>query len=249
MGRRTLIALGAGVLAAVAVASHSCSNNTDVVIVQPDGGPVCNLGSLHCTSGLACVNSVCTSTCPGGTGCPQGYYCEGDSGFDEVCAPNTAIRCIDLTQCPAPQTCTAGLCTSTELLGDGGRGNCSNTPPNDGCSPGALCFQTATATFTCEAMPACSQDGTCPVGPAGSTCNVQPDGGRFLEGKQRICLLGLCASSSNCPAANPHCVSSGPGIESTRCFPGTTNSPCNTNADCNNGACIGADAGGLGHCP
>ena len=168
MGRRTLIALGAGVLAAVAVGTHSCSNDTNVVIVQRDAGPVCNLGSLRCTGGLACVNSVCTQTCIGGAACPSGYYCEGDSGFDEVCAPNTAIGCFDIIQCPAPQNCTGadptvpvpGLCTSTELLGDGGRGNCSNIPPNDSCSPGALCFQTAQTTFTCEAMPACSQDGT-----------------------------------------------------------------------------------------
>jgi hypothetical protein len=260
MGRRTLIALGAGVLAAVAVASHSCSNDTQVQIAQPDAGPVCNLGSLRCTgAGTTCVNSVCTATCVGGAACPQGYYCEGDSGFDEICAPNTAFSCFDVTQCPAGQTCTGvdltgpvpvpGFCTSQELLGDGGRQNCSNTPPNDGCSPGALCFQTAVGTFTCEAMPACSQDGTCPPTGGGSTCNVRADGGRLLEGKQRICLLGLCSANSDCPSTRPHCVHGDGGIENTACFTGTLNSSCFTSADCNAPLkCTGADAGVAGLC-
>jgi hypothetical protein len=248
MGRSTLIALCSGVLVAFVVASHSCSNNTDVLIVQPDAGPICDLAALHCATGFACVNSVCTQTCPGGNGaaCPAGYYCEGDAGFDEVCAPNSPIACIDVTQCPAPQSCFAGLCASQELLGDGGRGNCTSTPPNDGCSPGAICVQTSGTTLACLAMPACSQNGICPVGAAGSTCNVQSDGGRLLEGKQRICLFGLCASAANCPPNLPHCLQQrDAGIEGSQCFSGTTNSPCFTNADCNPGftCVIAADAG------
>jgi hypothetical protein len=232
---------------AAVVASHSCSNDTDVVIVQPDGGPICDLAALHCANGFACVNSVCTQTCPGGSSaaCPPGSYCEGDAGFDEVCAPNAAIPCVDITQCPAPQTCFAGLCASQELLGDGGPGTCKSTPPNDGCSAGAICFQTS-STLACVAMPACSVDGTCPPGAAGSTCNVQADGGRLLEGKQRICLIGLCTSSANCPPASPHCIQQpDAGIEATGCFTGTTNSPCFTTADCTPpfNCVLGADAG------
>ncbi|MFL5412150.1 MAG: hypothetical protein ACJ79D_12310 [Myxococcales bacterium] len=251
MGRSTLIALCTGGLVAALVASHSCSNDTDVVIVQPDAGPICSLPTQPCTGGLACVNRVCTQTCPGGNSaaCPPGYYCEGDAGFDEVCAPVNAIRCVDITQCPAPQTCFQGLCASQERLGDGGVGACSNTPPNDGCSVGAICIQN-NATFLCVAMPACSQDGTCPVGGFGSTCNVQPDGGRLIEGKQRICLFGLCASNANCPPSNAHCVQQpDAGIEASGCFNGLTNSPCFTNADCNPGfTCTGADGGGSGQC-
>jgi hypothetical protein len=143
-----------------------------------------------------------------------------------------------------------GLCASQELLGDGGHDACKNTTPNDGCSPGAICFQTSGTTLACLAMPACSQDGTCPVGQVGSTCNVQPDGGRLLEGKQRICLVGLCASSANCPPSLQHCVQQpDAGIEATGCFNGLTNSPCFTNADCNPGfTCAGADGGASGSC-
>jgi len=253
MGRSTLIALCTGGLVAALVASHSCSNDTDVVIVQPDAGPICSLPTQPCTGGLACVNGVCTQTCPGGNSaaCPAGYYCEGDAGFDEVCAPVNAIPCADITQCPAPQSCAQQtLCASSELLGDGGRTACTNNPPNDGCSPGALCFQT-NGTLACVALAACSQNGTCPVGLAGSTCNVQPDGGRFFEGKQRICLLGLCASNANCPPSNQHCLRLpvDAGIEASRCLNGLTNSPCLANTDCNPGfTCTGSDGGFPGVC-
>jgi hypothetical protein len=252
MGRSTLIALCTGGLVAALVASHSCSNDTQVLIVQPDAGPICNLPNLPCTGGLVCANGVCNQACPGGNSaaCPAGYYCQGDAGIDEVCAPNNTIGCVDITQCPAPQTCFLGLCASQERLGDGGLGACSNTPPNDGCSAGAICFQTSGTTLACLAMPACSQDGTCPAGAAGSTCNVQLDGGRFIEGKQRICLVGLCASNANCPPGLPHCVRQpDSGIEGSGCFPGTTNTPCFTDADCQPGLkCTGADGGASGQC-
>jgi hypothetical protein len=250
MGRSTLIAVAAALLAVAAFASHSCSNDVDQTIVQADGGQICNFANAPCTGGLACINSICTQSCAAGAVCPTGSYCEGDAGFDDVCAPNAAIACATPSDCPAPQGCLSGLCVSNELLADGGRGNCSLTPPNDGCAAEALCFQIG-ATVACVGLPACSQDGTCPVGGQGATCNVQSDGGRLLDGKQRICLSGFCAATKDCPTSFPHCVTSGDGgIENSGCFAGTTGSPCSSNADCvANATCKGADAGVLGLCP
>jgi hypothetical protein len=249
MGRSTLIAVAAALLAVAAVASHSCSNNPNQTISQPDGGQVCNFANLPCSGGFSCVNGICAQRCPAGTPCPSGSYCEGDAGFDEVCAPITTTVCADSTQCPAPQVCSFGLCVSGELLGDGGKAACSLTPPNDGCAPGALCFANGGAS-SCVGMPACSQDGTCPAVGEGSTCNVRPDGGRLLAGKQRICLLGFCTGPTDCPANLPHCVNSGTNIENSGCFAGRTGDPCTSNADCaSNKTCAIADGGVLGTCP
>src|SRR5207237_1467234 len=119
----------------------------------------------------------------------------------------SAIPCSNIAQCPAPQFCNTGQCTSNELLVDGGRGACNpSLIPNDGCAADGICFASANRGASCVGLPACSQDGTCPAGTIGATCNVRPDGGRVFEGKQRICLVSYCDGPADCPATAPHCV-------------------------------------------
>ncbi|TMA20244.1 MAG: hypothetical protein E6J85_10305 [Deltaproteobacteria bacterium] len=248
MGRSSLIPLGAAALVVAVFAASSCSNDTtNVVIVQPDGGTVCDFASRGCPAGQACLNGICSARCTNGAPCPPGTYCEGDAGIDEVCAPVEAIACTSVLQCPAPQGCASGLCTSSEVLGDGGRGLCIQGAVDDGCSADAVCVIGASQSPSCLGLPACSQDGGCPVGVAGATCNVRPDGGRLIPGKQRVCLVSFCDGNADCPAGAPHCVNENGAIQSF-CSPGVRGSPCLKPADCNSAVCTGADGGAFGTC-
>jgi len=242
MGRSSLIPLGAAALVVAIFAASSCAQepNNVVIIPQPDGGIVCDFATRGCPAGEACLNSICSSRCIGGAQCPPGTYCEGDASIDQVCAALAPIACSSSPQCPAPQVCSSGLCTSSELLGDGGRGACAAGQLDDGCSADGVCVTASNGSASCVGLPGCAQDGRCPVGPAGATCNVRPDGGRLFPGKQRVCLVSFCDGPTDCPAASPHCVN-GLGPARSLCSPGTTGVPCTKGADCNSGTCNGAN--------
>jgi len=257
MGRSSLIPLGAAVVVAAIFAVSSCSDDaTNVNIAQPDGGTICDFATRGCPAGQACLNGICSQRCTGGAACPAGTYCEGDASIDEVCAPVQAISCTTLLQCPAPQTCGSGLCTSTELLGDGGRsGNCIPGAPDDGCSADGVCVTGASQSPSCLGLPPCSQDGGCPTGVAGAVCNVRSDGGRLFPNKQRVCLVSFCETNADCPQTNPqpgvpaapHCVNE-KGVSQSFCSPGVPGSPCLAPADCNTNVCNGSDGSAFGTC-
>jgi hypothetical protein len=249
MGRSSLIPLGAAALVVAVFAASSCSQDPTIVIPpQPDGGPVCDLAARACPPGEACLNSICSARCTAGAACPPGTYCEGDAGIDEVCAPVQTIACANVLQCPAPQNCAPyGLCTSSELPADGGRGTCFPGRLDDGCSADGVCITGASGTISCLGLPACSQDGGCPVGKLGATCNVRPDGGRLFPGKQRVCLVSFCDGTADCPAALPYCVNE-IGPAQSFCSSGLKGSPCLSPADCKSATCNGTDGGAYGSC-
>jgi hypothetical protein len=240
MGRSSLIPLGAAALVVAIFAASSCAQDPGVSLpLQFDAGLICDFAARGCPNGQACLNGICSARCTNGATCPAGTYCEGDASIDQVCAPVEATACINFQQCPAPQGCSSGLCTSSELLGDGGRGTCTPGVLDDGCSADGVC-RAPSGSNACVGLPACSQDGGCPVGLAGATCNVRPDGGRLFPNKQRVCLVAFCDGNADCPLQIPHCVN-GFGTAKSGCSPGTTGSPCTNDADCNSGStCNGA---------
>lgn len=249
MGRSALIL-------ALAAAIWGCPPSTGgtVINLQPDGGPVCGedprlpLTYPPCDTGLRCVNRICMPNCDAGS-CPGGMYCEGPAPKD-VCAPVAPINCTSDVNCPNPQKCNYGLCTSLQLLADGGYAPCKlNAEPNDNCGPDALCFQNVAnngaLTSNCLGQPACGQDGGCPIGSVGAICNDgrNPDGGQLFPGKQRICLFSYCMGNPDCNAA-AHCFFAAPALLG-QCYYGFVGDPCFTNADCPNSSGCGGSDGGL----
>jgi hypothetical protein len=263
MGRSALI-LSAAVL-------WGCPSTGGITVtLQPDGGPVCGflappndkLQYPTCAAGTECVNNVCVPTCAdGGAACPSGTYCEGGSApAADVCAPVTTATCAKVADCPAPQQCFArisgvsgaGFCASPQRRGDGGYQGCVQHDPNDFCGPDAVCYSLVNSTGTalvntCLGLPACSQDGSCPAGAAGSVCNDGnlADGGQLIPGKGHLCLLSYCVRETDC---NPigHCFHRTPAQPLGSCDFGQSGDPCFTNADCiNSSGCAGADGGYL----
>jgi hypothetical protein len=247
---RALVAAGVAAAFAVAFSAPSCSSSSSTT--RPDGGPVCEHGGPACPTGTACQNGNCVPTCPPGTACPAGQYCLGTAPMDQVCAPTSPTLCTSLYDCPTPQNCLIPLCTALEPQADGGATFLCNPDGSvdDKCATDAICLvllsSNGLANVQCRGMPACGQNGSCPVGQFGAVCNVQPDGGRILPGKERICLFGFCSSNQDC--AGNFCVHN-PDASVGGCYSGFTGSPCNTSTDCfHDGGCIGADAGVWGAC-
>jgi hypothetical protein len=237
--------MAAGVaLAAILLATSPGCGGTDPV--QPDGGTVCNQGDKSCPDGTRCTSRNCVPTCEGGGACPTGSYCEAPQGPVAVCSPVTPISCSRTLDCPAPQTCSGGICTSLELREDGGTQGCV-LAANDHCAPDSVCYQqfnsTGLAYNLCLGLPHCGQDGTCPVGNRGTTCNQLPDGGFVFPGKERLCLYGFCADASNCPLRT-NCFRYAPTDQLGQCKAGTAGDPCLGPDDCTNARyCQLADGG------
>ena len=241
-----LAAIPAAALVVLASAAPGCGSSSNPVKNRPDGGPLCSNGSGNCPSGTQCNNGTCVTSCDPSGACPSGTFCEGNDPSRNVCAPTAYANCTIDQDCPLPQFCLSNLCVSRELRADGGFQGCILTG-NDGCANDAVCYQAQSASGavsnTCIGLPACGQDGTCPVGTAGSACNDLPDGGRLFPAKQRVCLYSFCAEAANCPAA-AFCFRSSNTSPLGGCSFGTAGSGCFTNADCLAArACVGADGG------
>ena len=244
-------------LAALPFTGSACGGGVGA-IPRPDGGTLCQQGTATCGAGTVCNNGTCTPTCAAdGTGCPTGTYCEGTDPGRQVCAPNALTTCTSDQNCPLPQFCRSGLCLSVELRRDGGFQGCLLGAADDACAGEAICLQSQTSTTVlnnCIGMPACPQDGICPVGNYGSVCNDLPDGGgRLFANKQRICLFSFCNTTANCPQGDA-CFLPTKGKLAGQCQSGSPGDLCFSQADCfNSTACAGADGGfedggTFGHC-
>lgn len=225
MGRSALIV-------AAAIAAAACKTS-DVPPGRFSGGQVCQPGNNSCGSGMRCENSICIKTCSGGAACDRGQYCEG-AAPDDVCAAVQTATCQVDEECPWPQSCLYGLCSSAELLADGGKGQCVQGVDGgtDGCTRDAVCLGTIVGAV-CYSLPACGQDGKCPQGAFGSICNdgKNPDGGKIVPDKGRICLFGACLTDNDCPT-RARCFRSHPGSVLGACTFGVPGDPCLSNADC-----------------
>jgi hypothetical protein len=247
MGRSALAAAFTVVFVVVASGS-ACTDTGSSNVTRPDGGTPCQAGDTTCASNELCSNRTCVPTCPGGASCMPGMYCAGATSPSDVCAPITVTTCTGNQDCPNPQLCfQGGLCASLELRADGGVQPCANDDSN--CAPDAICLPLATNTGSinenCVGMPACSQDGGCPIGLFGSVCNDLPDGGKIVANKQRICLFPKCLVDTNC---NPqsHCFRTVIGSVAGECFYGVTGDPCYAKPDCLNATdCVDSSDGGV----
>ena len=248
--------LAAGVaLSVVLLASSPGCGGTDVV--RPDGGAVCQQGQGSCDAGLLCANRNCVPSCEGGAACPDGMYCEAPQATVAICSAKTPFACRNSTDCPVPQICTQGICVSYELRADGGTIGCLvSNGPNDACAPDSLCYQdTSTGVLLnrCLGLPHCGEDGKCPIGFKGTTCNQLPDGGYHFPGKERICLYDFCTDNANCPQGTA-CFHYVKGNLLGQCSTGRAGTACFTGEDCFNSSYCqlsdgGVDDGGvLGTC-
>jgi|GEM_PF-1732891 len=254
MGRRTLIAVPALLIAALFASTHACGSAP--AQVQTDGGIVCAHAGLACPAGLDCINSVCTPTCDGG-GCLTGTYCTSDRQTAEaVCAPVTSFLCQSSFQCPSPQRCFHGLCASIEPRANGSRQGCLLGQADDGCGTDAVCTRltdpnSGAPLNDCLGLPQCGQAGDCPIGDLGSVCNDgrQLDGGQLFPGKQRLCLVGFCTKDIDCPSnaqSAEHCFLPNPGQDALgNCNNAGAGNPCFTKKDCFNAIDCFLPDGGL----
>lgn len=228
--------------------SSACGGTGGSGKIRPDGGPLCQQGTATCAAGTLCNNGNCVATCAtDGTGCAADQFCEGTEAARLVCTSIERKACTIAQDCPLPQSCQSGLCVSIELRRDGGYNGCLLGSLDDGCAGEAICLQNTNSQGqtlnNCIGMPGCGQDGGCPVGNIGSTCNDQPDGGRLLPAKQRVCLLGLCAGGPDCPP-NAGCFRPKGSSPLGQCQSGTLGDLCFVREDCPNAnVCTGADGG------
>ena len=240
--------MGRSALISVALAFVACTDTGSSNVSRIDGGTICQAGDTTCAANERCVDRTCKPACAGGAACPAGMYCEGAAFPNDVCAPLAVTACVASTDCPAPQLCfQGGLCASLELRGDGGVQPCGND--NSNCAPDAVCLPLATSTGSinqsCVGMPACGQDGGCPVGLFGSVCNDLADGGKLVANKQRVCLFPWCLDDSNCNAQS-HCFRNPKDANHGECYYGVTGDPCFAKADCLNATdCVDSTDGGV----
>jgi hypothetical protein len=239
--------MAAGVsLAVVLLASSPGCGGTDVV--RPDGGTVCNQGDKSCEAGTRCTNRNCVPTCDDGGPCPTGSYCEAPQGPVAICSPISPSACRNENDCPVPQICINGLCIAYELREDGGAQGCTvSSGANDKCAPDSICYQdTSTGQLLnrCLGLPHCGQDGTCPIGFKGSTCNQLADGGFIFPGKERICLYDFCVDTTNCPRGTA-CFHYSQTSQLGQCSLGSAGSPCFSGEDCFNSSFCQLSDGGV----
>ncbi len=172
-----------------------------------------------CPDGQFCFNGICALGCNSDGDCASNQYCDTD--FDRLCHNRTVTTCPD-TPCAEGQTCTNGLCSAPPVEAD-----C--TPRldggDDGCDEYSLCRPEDESTTACYSFPPCDENGECPVGLVGATCNTG-----IIPNKAAFCMTGACETVENCPA-NWSCVKTDTAPIGD-CSDGTTGAPCLVDDDC-----------------
>lgn len=177
-----------------------------------------------CPDGQFCFNGLCAVGCQSDGDCADNQYCDTDS---LLCQNQQVPTCTGDGDCASSQICVNSYCTTPPV-------DVSCDPDNyleDGCDSNAICLEDVDGTSACYTMPACNADGSCPVGLEGAVCN---DG--YLSVKDRICLIGLCEDTANCPA-DYGCVRLLANSPLGLCSNGGIGAPCADAADCTSGMC------------
>lgn len=188
-----------------------------------------------CPDGQFCFNGLCAIGCQTNDNCADDQYC--DTEWSMTCQNKSVPTCSTEAECAGDQICVNGVCS---------------TPPpdtacnpedylNDGCSSDSVCLE-VTEQAKCYTMPPCGEDGSCPVGSGGATCNED-----YLPNKDRICLLGACVDESECPA-DWNCIRFNDNDPIGGCSNGAFGSPCNGPEDCESNNCFEIPGLGGGVC-
>ena len=215
---------------------------------------------VSCVLALSAAHVGCVVLNPGdGGGDGDGDEGEGEGSEGEG-EPNPEL-CSSSNPCPSGQFCWNGSCalgcTSDDNCDDDSYCNVNHCAPTEvpTCSDDAECGDGFACVFDyCAVIPvepegcrwndnlqdgcAGNEDGDCPVGEAGAVCNEG-----YIPTKERICLVGLCATQADCPA-NLRCVVFAGDVGSCN-PPGVQGSPCTVDADCIDGLTCDAFAPGL----
>jgi hypothetical protein len=195
----------------------------------------CTPGDNDCPAGQFCFNGLCAIGCQSNQDCASDQYCATDT--DGLCHNKQVPTCDGDGDCEGRQVCTQGYCTAPSESEQ----QCDpNAISNDGCSDTAVCVE-RDGSPECVTLPRCSEDGTCPTGQAGAVCN---DG--YLPDKDKVCLLGACESSSNCPS-DWSCVKQQNSVLGF-CSSGGFGSPCTEDSQCESGSCSTFGPGTVGVC-
>jgi len=188
-----------------------------------------------CPDGQFCFNGLCALGCTSNGDCASDQYCDTDS---LLCQNQEVPTCTADDECGEGQICVNQYCSTPPV-------DTSCTPgalTMDGCESNAICFEGEPDMPACYSMPACAADGTCPVGIQGAICN---DG--LLPDKDKICLVGLCNTVSDCPT-DWLCVRYAANDPIGQCGNGGFGSPCGQASDCLSGSCFEPIPGFGGFC-
>ncbi len=190
---------------------------------SPDGFEPCS-NANPCPDGQFCFNGLCALGCTTDDNCADNQYCDTTS---LLCQNVEVPTCEDADDCFGDQVCVGGLCSTPPVSTE-----CMPAGSPDGCGSNAVCFaEDDEGAAACYTMPACAEDGSCPVGLSGATCN---DG--YFPDKDRICLVGACESQANCPS-DWSCVQ-GAGLPLGICSSGLIGSVCLEDDHCSTGSCM-----------
>lgn len=228
-----------------ATAALACDASLGSVAVPETGGedpstgdgdgdePFACIGGQLCPEGRSCSNGLCVVECSGEGDCATDEYC----GKDGLCHPNAVPSCNSDQDCAATQTCVNQVCSAV------GEGGCDlENYLQDGCPSNAVCIGNFDDDQgTCQAMPACAENGSCPIGLEGAVCNDE-----YLPTKDPICLIGLCDTVANCPDLWS-CVRYDNDVLGT-CSDGGLGSPCTIGDHCISGNCVPLPGLGGGIC-
>lgn len=150
--------------------------------------------SNKCPSGQFCFNGLCAIGCLSANDCAANQYCDTSKFGDQLCHDKVVPTCPEAA-CASSQVCSNGLCSTPPPATQ-----CTVGQAADGCDKYSVCANNSNNQPQCFSLPACPENGVCPTGLIGEVCN-----NGLVPEKARVCLIGLCAQDTNCPAAN-HCV-------------------------------------------